>query len=245
MTRTQKDYYVYTHSLAGQPPFYVGKGNAKRIKRIPRENNPHHCNIIAKYGKENIIVRTMLCRSESHALDLEIKLIAALRAGGVKLVNVTNGGDGMSGHKHSEETRAKLSEAARNRSEETRAKISKANTGRKHTEETKAKMSEVHKNMSDETKVEISAKLSACKIGNVVSEETKAKISKANKGRPKSEGTKAKMSEAAKTMTDEHKAKMKIARNNRPPASEETKAKMSAAQKLRYSNNISTKYPTD
>lgn len=54
----------------------------------------------------------------------------------------------MYGRKHSDETRKKLSEAAKNRApmaEETKKKISKANTGKKHTDEAKRKISESQK----------------------------------------------------------------------------------------------------
>lgn len=103
-----QDYYVYTHSTEKHGIFYVGKGNERRITSIPRPRNPHHTNIVKKYGKENIIVKTMLCRSEQHALDLEVRMIAALRNGGVKLVNMTDGGEGVSGHKKSKETLRKI-----------------------------------------------------------------------------------------------------------------------------------------
>jgi hypothetical protein len=127
-----KDYYVYTHSLSGHPPFYVGKGTVARIKSINRKGNKHHTNIVNKYGKENIIVRSMLCRSEQYALDLEIRMIAALRNAGVKLVNRTDGGEGASGLKHSDETRAKMSAAKTGRivSDETIAKMSAAHIGK-------------------------------------------------------------------------------------------------------------------
>lgn len=148
-----KDYYVYTHSLKGQPPFYIGKGLKKRADSISRKHNQYHTNIVNKYGIENIIVRAMLCRSEQHALDLEIKLIAALRNDGVKLVNCTDGGEGISGHKHSEETKAKISDGNKGKilSEETKAKMSDKIvspetiaklTGRTRSEESRAKMSE-------------------------------------------------------------------------------------------------------
>ncbi len=108
------------------------------------------------------------------------------------------------GRKHSEETKAKMSEVHKGKkhSEETRAKLSEANRGRKLSEETKAKMSEAHK-------------------GKKLSEETKAKISEASKGKKLSEETRAKISES--NSGENHPMYGK-------KHSEETKAKMSGAQ---------------
>lgn len=54
---------------------------------------------------------------------------------------------GMSGKKHSEETKKKMSLALKNRvfSEEHKAKLSTAQTGKRHTDETKEKISRGHK----------------------------------------------------------------------------------------------------
>jgi hypothetical protein len=165
--KMSQNYYVYTHSLAGQPPFYVGKGNEKRIKKVTRESNPHHANIVAKYGKENIIVKTMLCRSEQHALDLEVRMIAALRNSGVKLSNITDGGDGVSGLIHTKESRLKMSVAV---------KKSHSNPA------TKKRMSESAKNrppISNETRL----KMSNLSSGRIMSKEARQKISTAKKGK--------------------------------------------------------------
>lgn len=152
------DFYIYTHSLAGQPPFYIGKGLLHRTQKLTRKN-AHHTSILNKYGRENITIRTMLCRSEERALALEVKMIAALRNGGVKLANQTEGGEGLSGYNHTPEARAKMSATPRksrklsaehknrisaantNPSAETRAKRSAANRKRIATPETRAKMS--------------------------------------------------------------------------------------------------------
>jgi hypothetical protein len=194
MSKVQ-DYYVYSHSTEKHGIFYVGKGNKNRIKTIHRKSNPYHTRIVNKYGKENIIVRSMLCKSEQHALDLEVKLIAALRAGGVKLVNLTDGGEGMSGYNHSDETKAKIGAAHRGKvvSEETRVKLSEI--GKNISEETRAKMSA--RTHSEETKAKISASWSEeRKVEKSL--ESIAKSTAKNTGKKRSDEYKARMSELGK-----------------------------------------------
>ncbi|MDD2865058.1 MAG: NUMOD3 domain-containing DNA-binding protein [Methylococcales bacterium] len=215
-----KQFYVYTHAKPDGSIFYVGKGLKRRTDSISRDNN-HHKNIVKKYGKENIIVKTMLCRSEQHALDLEVRMIAALRNGGVKLVNLTDGGEGTCGYipaPRSIEYRAKLSAAHKGKSlsTETRAKIGKAGIGRIVTVETRAKISAIHTGMVRTP--EQKAKMSAWQIGRVLSAEHRAKISAANKNR--SPETLAKMAAASKGKKH----------------SPDTKTKCSVAAKLYFQN---------
>ena len=72
------------------------------------------------------------------------------------------------------------------------------------------------------------------------SEETKLKISKANKGRKLTQEQRKRISEAkkgkpgpwlGKTFSEEHKRKLKEARNKRGPTSDETRMKMSKERK--------------
>lgn len=81
------------------------------------------------------------------------------------------------GHKHSEEAKKKMSEAAKNRPEEIKMKTREAFKGHKHSEEAKKKIGEAQK-------------------GKHLSEEAKMKISAANKGKHPSEEVKNKLSEA-------------------------------------------------
>ena len=88
------------------------------------------------------------------------------------------------GMTHSEEARAKISEANKGRvaSAETRAKMSEANKGKKKTPETRAKMSEARKGWV--YSAETLAKMSEAKKGKTPSAETRAKMSAALKGVP-------------------------------------------------------------
>jgi len=110
----------------------------------------------------------------------EINWIARLRKEGYKLVNGTDGGDGISGWKHSEETIKKMKE--RIVSEETREKKRQSMLGIKHSEEAKKRHSEAssgEKNGMHGKKGELNPM-----YGKSRSKETREKISKANKGKP-------------------------------------------------------------
>lgn len=152
---------------------------------------------MAKHGYVVQIVADGL--TEGQAFDLEKSLISI--SGREVLCNLTDGGDGPSGMKHSEATKnqmsARLMGNAYNKWQ-----------GKKHSETTKAKMSEAQKGNthwqgkkhSEATK----AKMSAAGLGKLKSQATKDKLSAArkgktswNKGKPHSEATKSKIREAA------------------------------------------------
>ena len=85
-------------------------------------------------------------------------------------------------HMHmSEETRRKLSDAAKNISDETRRK-----------------MSEAKKNMSDETRKKISESMKGKNKGKHLSDDTRRKLSESHKGKHQSDETRRKISEALK-----------------------------------------------
>ncbi|MFA6213544.1 MAG: NUMOD3 domain-containing DNA-binding protein [Candidatus Obscuribacterales bacterium] len=122
-----------------------------RSHDFTRHRNQHYKNIVKKFGKVNIGVFVFLCDSEHQAFDDEIHQIAQLRSDGFALVNMTNGGDGVSGLVHSDAARTKMSIAGKGRrkSQETRARISagsvgkpktSGNTGNRHSPETKRKI---------------------------------------------------------------------------------------------------------
>ncbi len=242
---TQKHFFVYTHSKPNTTDvhgiFYVGKGNENRVSKINRLHNNHHKNIVAKYGKENIIVRKLICKSEQHAFDLEIQMIAILRKIGVEIVNLSDGGEGSSGHAMTTEAKKKLSLLNKGRihTSEAKKKISASQIGHKrmlgykHSEETRAKVSEALRNrppISEETR----AKLSASKKGRAVSAEAREKMSKAAKNRPPvSTETKEKLSKAltGRPVSEKTREKISTGNKNRAKPSDETLKRMSDAQK--------------
>ena len=131
---------VYLHKRPDGSPFYVGKGTLYRAHRLLR-NNPHHRNIVTKYGTDNIIIEIVKdSLSESDAFSQEVALISELRTAGARLCNMTSGGEGGI---PSEETRLRMSEAQRKRAPHPAAiieKMRRAQLVRKHSEETKAKI---------------------------------------------------------------------------------------------------------
>jgi hypothetical protein len=191
-----KSFYVYVYFKPDGSPFYIGKGSGNRAKELVRNRNVHFKRIIEKYGKSNIKFVIFNCDSEDAAFSKEIELIKSFKNLGFVLSNMTDGGEGVSGVIHSEETKRKLSLA--------RLGKSSWNKGKPHSEETKRKLSEANLGYkhSDEAKLKIKlANMSRThKSGYKLSDEHKNKISVGGKGKvPWNKGIK---------LSDEHKAKL-------------------------------------
>jgi group I intron endonuclease len=113
---------------------------------------------------------------------------------GCNLTNLSWGGQGNLGIEVSDETRNKMSEAARKKppiSEKTRVRMSQAQLGRKHSEETKKKIGKGRR-------------------GAILSEELKARISQSEKGKYIPLRDRIKMSEAKKLDNSERYKKIAI-----------------------------------
>ena len=158
-------YYAYIHCKPDGSPFYVGKGSSDRLKLYSKRNN-YHKNIVNKYGREKILIGGIECSSESIAFELEKGLIKCLTVSGIKLSNLTSGGEGAS---HSKETKSAISaklkgtkkawlskamkEAqksggytkGRTLTDDHKEAISKGHIGRKLSKDTKDKISSSHK----------------------------------------------------------------------------------------------------
>jgi hypothetical protein len=103
-----KDTCVYLHKKPNGEVFYVGIGNIKRPFWKFRDN-PHWNNVVKKYPNYIIEIISQDLDWEN-ACELETKLILEYKRkiDGGNLCNITLGGDGAKGLKHSEETKEKL-----------------------------------------------------------------------------------------------------------------------------------------
>jgi hypothetical protein len=179
--------YVYTLiDPRSSLPFYVGKGSGERCnahvveaKYYVKRKSPKLNKIrkLMRLGMEPIVVKLEENVSDKQALDLECLLIAEMRDLGFKLTNMTDGGDGAQGYKHTEEHKAYMSSLQKGRTitEEHRQAMCKPKSeeGRKNmalarqttlyrpSEETKRKTSEALKGRSftDEHRAKIKAGL--------------------------------------------------------------------------------------
>lgn len=225
---TNPIFYVYEHWRPDKDIcFWVGKGSGDRAYDFDR--NLHYNNVVKKLARLGMCVEVRLVQSglvEAAAFVLERERIAFWRGRNVRLTNYTDGGEGVSGLKHAEETRRLIREkrAAQKikHSAETRRKIGAANRvalkGRKnpaHSQRLKGrKLSAEHR-----------AKIGLGLKGRVMSAATRAKITQSNLGQKRS-------SEARENMRAAQIGKR---------ASPETRRKMSESQTKRW---VSIKEPT-
>lgn len=174
-------FYVYEHiRLDTNAVFYVGKGKGRRCFEA-RRRNEHWKRVVAKAG--GFDVRVVVDKiDEELAFLAEQELIAKLKLQGASLANLTDGGEGASGYRHTNKSKAILSEAMtrtmgtyknvlreRQLGENNSAKkegvgdkISKALTGRKLSEETKRKISQPRGKNPKAIKVFLDGKQFSC-----------------------------------------------------------------------------------
>lgn len=155
-----KQFYIYVHCRPSGEPFYVGKGSGRRAYDLRPSSrvNPHHANVVTKYGKKNILISVYNCESEQQSFQYEVWFKKWCDSQNFKLTNLTNGGEGgTSGYKHTEQTKIKMRKRQNalghtfNPTAEFRAAISirmkdkKYALGYHHTLEAKTKISEKSK----------------------------------------------------------------------------------------------------
>lgn len=176
-------FYTYAHYKPEGGLFYIGKGAGNRAYDMKMRNKYWH-NVVAKYGNPHVEILANW-DLEEEALDHEKLLISCFKDMGYKLANLTDGGEGISGYKHTNEAKQKM----------------RGRTGEKHPMFGKPKS------------IEVKLKISQAKIGKKQTEEFKKKISEKFKGRIFSAEHLKKISESLKgrEFTQEHKDKMRIA----------------------------------
>jgi len=209
---------------------YIGKANnvkrrwEKHCVAARNESDGLLYRAMRKYGIENFQMRVIdEAEDEAYALNtLEPLWIRRFREEGIELYNLTEGGEGIVGLVHSEETKQKMSESLRGkkRSEEQRQRLSEANRGKSPSEEARRKISEANRgrskpprseqhlrklreaalargSMSEEQKRKISESMRQSEnVGHPIDEETRARIAEKLRGQVQSEETKAKRAES-------------------------------------------------
>ena len=121
-------YYTYAYLREDKTPYYIGKGKGNRAYRRRKTD------IKPPKDKSRILILKQNL-TEQEAFRHEVYMIAVFGRkdlGTGILHNRTDGGEGISGLVHTEETRRKMSEARK---------------GKPSSEETKKKLSEVKKNV--------------------------------------------------------------------------------------------------
>jgi hypothetical protein len=176
------EYYTYAYLRKDGTPYYIGKGNGRRAYQKQKWHNPPKNKSRIIFLKQNL--------TEEKAFKHEIYMIAVFGRkdlGTGILRNRTNGGEGVSGLVHTDESKEKMSKASKGNSHF---------KGKKHTEESKRKNSEAHKgkNLSEEHR----RKVGEAFKGKILSEEHKRRISEGKKGKKHTEESKKRNSEAHK-----------------------------------------------
>lgn len=189
--------YMLTDPRNGMP-FYVGKGHGKRCEfhldeaKYYTKRKSKKLNKIRKLmslGMKPVITKVEENVSDAQAIDFECLLIAEMRDIGIPLTNMTDGGDGAKGYKHTEKHLKYVSELFKGRvvSEKTKQKMRKPKSEAGRANIAKARLTTTYR-PSEETKRKISEALlgrpSPMK-GRIQTEEAKAKMSEWRKSRAK------------------------------------------------------------
>jgi hypothetical protein len=95
------NFCVYAHTKPDGTIFYIGKGLKRRSKEV-RGRNKYWNNVVNKYGFNIVILADTLTNNE--AMYEEIQLIKHFKKFG-SLTNMTDGGEGMTGYKMSEQAK--------------------------------------------------------------------------------------------------------------------------------------------
>ena len=192
------NFYVYAYLRTDNTPYYIGKGKGDRLYEKSKGHIP------PKDKSKIVILENNLTELGAFALErFYIRWYGRKDLNTGILINKTDGGDGICGFKHSEETKNK---------------IAKSNTGRKLSDNTKLKLSIRFKGIKRTDLERI--KISQGQLGRKLSEEHKKKLSDIKKGTKHSEETKNKLSEMnkGKKITSEQLEKLRQSAKNRKPS---------------------------
>ncbi len=174
----KKHFLIYALHHEHSRSIYVGR-SSKGLQRPKDHGASWHMKRYSHYpvvkwivrqreitGKDYEIAVLEECSSANALNDAERFHIAYLRSLGIPLLNCTDGGDGISGHRFSDATRARMSITRKGRtlSAEARIKLSIANRGKKMSPDAIARTAAAHR-------------------GKIVSAETRRRMSESHKGK--------------------------------------------------------------
>jgi len=136
------DYYTYAFLREDGTPYYVGKGKGRRCFDKKRTINP------PSDPDRIIILKKNLTEEEAFRHEIYMIYVLGKKKHGGLLHNITDGGEGVSGMVHSEESREKIGKAFRGKklSEKHKEKLRQRkigntwNRGKKISEEQKEKI---------------------------------------------------------------------------------------------------------
>lgn len=180
--RNNAEFYTYFHYRCDDGlVFYVGKGKDRRAWS-KKSRSKWWKSVVAKHGIRVEIVAYW--QTEAEALEHEKFLIASMRSAGAPLTNLTNGGEGFTGGRHSDEYRERLRIDLKNPDRQRR--MAEANRGRKLSPEHIAKLR--GRKLTDEHR----AKVAAANLGAKRSNEAREAMRQAKLGTKQSPETIAK-----------------------------------------------------
>lgn len=180
-------------------PFYVGKGNGDRCNFHVKEAvyykkrkslKLNKIRSILNDGHEVVVVKVEDNVSDEMAMDFECLLISEMRSHGFELTNMTDGGDGALGYRHSESHKEYISALQKGKviSESHKLKMRKPKSDEGRANIAKARKETTYR-PSEETKLKTSlalkGRVSPMK-GRKQTEEAKQKMSLLRKGIKKS-----------------------------------------------------------
>jgi len=166
--------YCYKDICFLYEPIYIGKGKNKRYNDINQNRRNKYfirkINKIKNFGLEPIVFKLYKNLNENQSFNLERNLIQEIGRYDLNLgtlLNMTDGGEGISGLIFSENHKRKISER---------------NKGRKFSDQHKKKISEIKKEKYKNNEIKKLNGINNPMFGKKKSEETKNKISDKLKG---------------------------------------------------------------